>query len=194
MRIKKFLSAKCPVWSGICLSSGRRRRLYCCFAVVGGGSSPCRTWLEFFYDFSEQPIIAFLHQLNKVWQIRRTVTTSLTAAEECVNALGICTSSKSNPRWRCVYQTRNDCPENRPETILAKTEMPQHSQCIERLHTAADYTSDMVRCRQCAGKRDAEHFQRWVTDDVGQRRRRLDMVSTPVVIEHDFPCLGLVKP
>jgi len=46
MRIKKFLSAKCPVWSGICLSCGQRRRLYCCFAVVGGGSSPCRTWLE----------------------------------------------------------------------------------------------------------------------------------------------------
>jgi len=30
MRIKKFLSAKCPVWSGICVSCGRRRRLYCC--------------------------------------------------------------------------------------------------------------------------------------------------------------------
>ena len=46
----------------------------------------------------------------------------------------------------------------RPETFLAKTVMPQHSQCIERLRTAADYTSDMVRCRQCAGsgKRDAE--------------------------------------
>ena len=43
MRIKKFLSAKCPVCSGICLSCVRRRRLYCCFAVVGGGSSPCRT-------------------------------------------------------------------------------------------------------------------------------------------------------
>jgi len=130
-------------------------------------------------DFSEQPIVAFLHQLNKVWQIRRTVTTSLAAAEECVNALDICTSSKSNPRWRCVYQTRdNDCPENRPQTILDKTVMPHHSQCIERLRTAADYTSDMVRCRQCAGKRDAEHFQHWVTDDVGQRRRRLDTVLT----------------
>ena len=46
MRIKKFLSAKCPVWSGICLSCGRRRRLYCCVAIDGGGSSPRRTWLE----------------------------------------------------------------------------------------------------------------------------------------------------
>jgi len=45
MRIKKFLSAKCPVWSGICLSCGRRRRLYCCVAIDGGGSSPRRTWL-----------------------------------------------------------------------------------------------------------------------------------------------------
>ena len=46
MRIKKFLSAKCPVWSGICLSCGRRRRLYCCVAIDGGGSCPRRTWLE----------------------------------------------------------------------------------------------------------------------------------------------------
>ena len=46
MRIKKFLSAKCPVWSGICLSCGRRRRLYCCVAIEGGGSSPRRTWVE----------------------------------------------------------------------------------------------------------------------------------------------------
>ena len=46
MRIKKFLSAKCPVWSGICLSCGRRRRLYCCVAIDGGGSNPRRTWLE----------------------------------------------------------------------------------------------------------------------------------------------------
>ena len=46
MRIKKCLSANCPVWSGICLSCGRCRRLYCCVAIDGGGSSPRRTWLE----------------------------------------------------------------------------------------------------------------------------------------------------
>ena len=46
IRVKKFLSAKCPVWSGICLSCGRRRRQYCCVATDGGGSSPRRTWLE----------------------------------------------------------------------------------------------------------------------------------------------------
>ena len=38
MRIKKFLSAKCPVWSGICLSYGRRRRLYWWVAIDGGGA------------------------------------------------------------------------------------------------------------------------------------------------------------
>ena len=97
MRIKKFLSSKCPVCSGICLSCGRRRRLYFCFDVVGGRSSPCRTWL-IVDDFSEQPVVAFLHQLSKVWQIRRTVTTSLAAAKECFNALDICTGDKSNPR------------------------------------------------------------------------------------------------
>jgi len=34
MRIEKFLSAECPVWSGICLSCGRRRRLYLDFTAV----------------------------------------------------------------------------------------------------------------------------------------------------------------
>ena len=47
MRIKKFLSAKCPVWSGICLSCGRRRRLYCCIAIVLWNISghPVYVWL-----------------------------------------------------------------------------------------------------------------------------------------------------
>jgi len=46
MRVRKFLSAKRPVWSGTCLSCGRRRRLYCCVAIDGGGGSSRRTWLE----------------------------------------------------------------------------------------------------------------------------------------------------
>jgi len=45
MRVKKFLSAKCPVWSGICLSCGRRCRLYCCDAFDRGGSSSRSIWL-----------------------------------------------------------------------------------------------------------------------------------------------------
>jgi len=32
MRVRKCLSVKWPVWLGICLSCGRRRRLYCCVA------------------------------------------------------------------------------------------------------------------------------------------------------------------
>jgi len=33
MRIKKFLSAKCPVWSGICLSCGRTALEALCFRI-----------------------------------------------------------------------------------------------------------------------------------------------------------------
>jgi len=32
------------------------------------------------------------------------------------------------------------------------------------------------------------------TLNIGQRLRRLDAVSTSVVVEHDFSCLGLVEP
>ena len=72
--------------------------------------------------------------------------------------------------------------------------MPQHSQCVQRLCTVADDAADVVRCRQRVGERDAEHFQRSAAGHIRQRRRRLDAVSTSVVVEHDFPCLGLVEP
>ena len=40
-------------------------------------------------DSSEEPLIALLHQLHKVWLIWRTVATSLTAAKECFDALDV---------------------------------------------------------------------------------------------------------
>jgi len=43
-------------------------------------------------------------------------------------------------------------------------------------------------------ERDAEHFQRSAAGDIGQRRWRLDAVSTSVVVEHDFSGLGPVEP
>ena len=103
MRIKKFLSAKCPVCSGICLSFVRRRRLYCCFAVVGGEAVRAEHGLNcwwFFWTASRRlppPSSSsssswwwwWWCQLCKVFQIRRTVTTSLAAAKECFNTVDI---------------------------------------------------------------------------------------------------------
>ena len=133
MRIKKFLSAKCPVWSGICLSCGRCHRLYCCVVTDGGGAGRGLIVV----DSCKQPLIAFPHQLNKVWQIWRAVSTSLAAAKECFDALVVCAGDKSNPRWRCVkcvcQPRHNDRPENHLQTNFTEAMMPQHSQCVQRL-------------------------------------------------------------
>ena len=143
-------------------------------------------------DSCKQPLITFLHQLNKVWQIWRAVSTSLAAAKECFDALVVCAGDKSNPCWRCVCQPRhNDRPENCLQTSFTEAMMPQHSQCVQRLRTVADDATDVVRRRQRVGERDAEHFQRCAACDIGQR---LDAVSTSVVVEHDFPCLAHVQP
>jgi len=40
---------------------------------------------------SKQPLIAFLHQLNKVWQICLAVSTSLAPAKRRLDALFVCT-------------------------------------------------------------------------------------------------------
>jgi len=41
----------------------------------------------------------------------------------------------------------------------------------------------VVRRRHRVGERDAEHFQRSAAGDIGQRRWRLDAVSTSVVVD-----------
>ena len=61
--------------------------------------------------------------------------------------------------------------------------MPQHSQCVQRLRTVANDAADVVRRRQRVGERDAEHLQRCAACDIGQRRQRLDAVSTSVVVD-----------
>ena len=71
MRIKKFLSAKCPVCSGMWTTTQVVLLLRC----SGRGKQSVQNMAWIVDDFSEQPVVAFLHQLSKVWQIRRTVTT-----------------------------------------------------------------------------------------------------------------------
>jgi len=57
----------------------------------------CRRWKQFaqymaliIINSFTQPLIAFLHQPNKVWQIWRAVSTSLAPAKERLDALFVC--------------------------------------------------------------------------------------------------------
>ena len=170
----------------------RRRWLYCCVAIDGGGSSPRTTWLEL--------LLILLN--NRSSSSSTSWTKSGRSGEQYPHRLLRWRNASMrwlsvpviNPRWRCVCQPRhNDRPENCLKTSFAEAMVPQHSQCVLRLCTVADDAADVVRCRQRVGERDAEHFQRSAVGHVGQRRRRLDAVSTSVVVEHDFPCIGLVE-
>ena len=48
----------------------------------------------------------------------------------------------------------------------------------------------MVRRRQVTAEGDDENFEREVTGDARQQRRRLDAVTSAVVVEDDFLRLG----
>ena len=52
---------------------------------------------------------------------------------------------------------------------------------------------DVVRRRQVTAKGDAENFERGVTGDARQQRRRLDAVTSAAVMEDDFLGLGRIQ-
>ena len=56
-----------------------------------------------------------------------------------------------------------------------------------------DDAADVVRRRQVTAEGDAENFEREVTGDARQQRRRLDLVTSAAVMEDDFLRLGSIQ-